>query len=30
MQREANHLAHWLNYELENLIVKQILYLSGD
>jgi hypothetical protein len=30
MQRKENHLAQWPNYELEKLIVKEIMYLSGD
>jgi hypothetical protein len=30
MQREANHLAQCPNYELEKLIVKEIMYLSSD
>jgi hypothetical protein len=30
MQKEANHFVHWPNYELEKLIVKELMYLSGD
>jgi hypothetical protein len=30
MQKKGNQLAHWPNYKLEKLILKEIMYLSSD